>query len=93
MELKPCPFCGSTDISSGEVLGQYPNGGYYKQSMCRGCCALGPEVSGQSDHAADLAWNVRASIPEPKSPHWDLIPANSSRIPDDDWLDAREDES
>jgi Lar family restriction alleviation protein len=70
-ELKPCPFCGTEDISSGEVLVELPKGaGFAKQTMCRQCGALGPEAKvterqsrgPEGDTAADTAWNRRASL-------------------------------
>jgi Lar family restriction alleviation protein len=70
-ELKPCPFCGNEDISSGEVLVELPKGaGFAKQTMCRQCGALGPEAKvterqsrgPEGDTAADTAWNRRASL-------------------------------
>lgn len=62
-QVRECPFCGSTDISEGEVLTEKPNGKFTTQSMCRGCGALGPEaeVDGPdygSKHANE-AWNRR----------------------------------
>jgi Lar family restriction alleviation protein len=68
--LQPCPFCGATSISSGEVLGR--NGpDYFKQNVCNGCGAAGPEAtlsslaiasSVEGDAAADEAWNRRAPV-------------------------------
>ncbi|MEK6418464.1 MAG: Lar family restriction alleviation protein [Burkholderia gladioli] len=71
-EQLPCPFCGCTDISEGEVLTDKPDGGASTQSMCRGCGALGPEANlrdGEVDYGsvkATAAWNRRAS-PAPQT--------------------------
>lgn len=65
-ELKPCPFCGNTDISGGEVLTEHPNGKVTIQSMCMKCGALGAEAilkTGEIDYGsikANKAWNMRA---------------------------------
>jgi Lar family restriction alleviation protein len=63
-KLKPCPFCGSENISSGEVHGTHPNGYSFKQTGCLDCGSLGPEVKekttyAESDDKADKAWNRR----------------------------------
>ncbi|WP_186183793.1 Lar family restriction alleviation protein [Burkholderia gladioli] len=66
-ESLPCPFCGCTDISEGEVLTDNPDGGASTQSMCRGCGALGPDAhlrEGEVDFGSvksTAAWNRRAS--------------------------------
>lgn len=66
IETAPCPFCGSKDISDGEVLTEYPNGMQTKQSMCNSCKALGPEgalADGEIDYGdvkAIAAWNRRS---------------------------------
>lgn len=63
-----CPFCGSTDISEGEVLSETPNGRVTTQSMCRGCGALGPEAKLDVDEVdygsvkSTAAWNRRAAV-------------------------------
>ncbi|MBB3004433.1 Lar family restriction alleviation protein [Paraburkholderia tropica] len=68
-QLKPCPFCGSRNISEGEVLSTNPNGAASTQSMCRECGALGPEAhlrDGEvdfGDEKATTAWNTRAALP------------------------------
>jgi len=72
-ELLPCPFCGCTDISEGEVLTDNPDGGASTQSMCRGCGALGPDAhlrEGEVDFGSvksTAAWNRRAP-PAPAIP-------------------------
>ena len=64
--LKPCPFCGSADISDGEVLTGLPDGTAFTQSECQGCGALGPRgllKPGHVDYGdveAIKAWNRRA---------------------------------
>jgi Lar family restriction alleviation protein len=66
-DLKPCPFCGSTNISSGESLNGHM-GNYSKQTACEDCGALGPEApvtleqarGPVGDDLADAAWNRRA---------------------------------
>jgi len=64
-ELLPCPFCGSTDISEGKVLTEYPSGLHTTQSMCRKCACLGAEaklLEGEIDYGsikATAAWNTR----------------------------------
>lgn len=66
---KACPFCGSEDVSEGEVLTDTPSGGTVTQSMCKGCGALGPEAKlppGDVDFGdvrATAAWNRRAAPP------------------------------
>jgi hypothetical protein len=40
IDAAPCPFCGSTDISEGEVLTTWGAGGTATQSMCYGGGAL-----------------------------------------------------
>jgi len=67
LEALPCPFCGSTNISAGEVLTETPGGKLFTQSECRGCGALGPNgplKPGQVDYGdieAIRAWNRRSS--------------------------------
>ncbi len=62
---KPCPFCGATEISDGEVLTEH-DGTTYTQSECQGCGALGPRghlLPGEVDYGdakAIEAWNRRA---------------------------------
>ncbi|MBC7602771.1 MAG: Lar family restriction alleviation protein [Ramlibacter sp.] len=66
-EVKACPFCGSVNVSSGEVFGERPDGQMYKQTACMDCFACGPEVlidretiGPDGDDLADAAWNRRA---------------------------------
>lgn len=76
---KECPFCGSADISAGEVWTTTEESDDTKtQSMCNGCGALGPEATlvGETpdygDLAATEAWNRRAIMPP--------VPATSTPI-------------
>ena len=48
--LKPCPFCGSDDISEG------PHSPYI---ICNGCGAFGPGNSDVTHEEAIAAWNTR----------------------------------
>jgi hypothetical protein len=70
-ELKPCPFCGSTNIGSGEIIGREPNGEGYSQTVCNDCCAAGSYGklrAGEVDYGsekADAAWNRRATPADP----------------------------
>ena len=57
--LSPCPFCGSSDLSSvrdGWFFKKY----YYVE--CNACGCLGP------DHDDDLHWNHRAVIAKVDEP-------------------------
>jgi hypothetical protein len=69
----PCPFCGSDDISEGEVLTIGGAGGTVTQSMCNTCGALGPEArlpEGEVDYGdvrATAAWNRRVRDASAKS--------------------------
>ena len=49
-ELKPCPFCGSDDLSEG------PHSPYI---ICNGCGAFGPGNSDVTHEEAIKAWNTR----------------------------------
>lgn len=55
-ELKPCPFCGESDISFGGMAGSM---------QCRSCWAEGPSENGIDVHdenrLAIIAWNRRVS--------------------------------
>jgi hypothetical protein len=64
--LAACPFCGSINISAGEVAGQGLVNDDCTQSACMDCGALGPEapLDGGPDYGGALssaAWNRRAS--------------------------------
>lgn len=75
MTPQPCPFCGSTDISSGEVLTGYM-GNYSKQTSCNDCGATGPEApvtleqarGPVGDDLADAEWNRRAALASQAQP-------------------------
>ena len=61
MELRPCPFCGSTRIVFDE---------YSTNVECWDCSATGPQISrfldqadGDWTMAAILSWNTRADDP------------------------------
>lgn len=67
--VKPCPFCGSNDISDGEILSGDVDGNVsvqFVQSECLHCGAIGPRGSlfpGQIDYGCKVAiaaWNQRA---------------------------------
>lgn len=68
-ELLPCPFCGSSDISDGEILGEHGHGVAFTQSECQTCRAVGPMApleNGEVDYGdvkARAAWNRRAQLP------------------------------
>ncbi len=53
-ELKPCPFCGGSNLEACSGAGGY--------IICKDCDAYGPALSGA---AAEDAWNKRARVPEP----------------------------
>lgn len=70
-ESAACPFCGSTNISSGEVLtSSGVKGGVnaVTQSQCMECGAVGPEAElaeGDADYGcvkSIAAWNRRAAL-------------------------------
>ena len=61
-ELKPCPFCGSTNISSNECRGLTKENGveeYYDQTACLDCGAMGPQAIVTEEQSADEYWNWR----------------------------------
>ena len=62
--LLPCPFCGSTNISGGEVLGENRDGTEYKQTGCLDCGALGPMATPADiydESGCNKAWNMRSN--------------------------------
>jgi len=60
----PCPFCGSSLISDGEVFLE-DDGKTYVQSECQSCRALGPRAETDGPDYGDVraiaAWNRRAT--------------------------------
>ena len=58
-DLLCCPFCGSDDVSSGEVMGKHNDGEFFKQTGCLNCGAAGPESKSKHDVDADAEWNRR----------------------------------
>src|SRR5471032_281936 len=86
-ELLPCPFCGSADISAGEILGYtQPSGEGYCQSACNACGANSPEAklrNGEVDYGDEksiAAWNRRSTAPTTGSAPEPLV--------FDDWFDT-----
>lgn len=61
--LLPCPFCGSINISPGEVLIERPhNKRLFKQTACADCGACGPETEVRNlfdDTTPNETWNKR----------------------------------
>ena len=59
--LKPCPFCGSNEISEGESMLK-KDGRYHKQNGCTNCGAFGPITvvnDIRNNTRANKAWNWR----------------------------------
>lgn len=61
--LKPCPFCGSSEIQlTAQVMGM----NVAREDLmvqCMDCDAIGPQISSnenESKHKAIEAWNKRA---------------------------------
>jgi Lar family restriction alleviation protein len=52
-ELKPCPFCGGSNVSTYEVKGSY-------STLCVGCGGEGPEEDSEAEAIA--AWNRRSPV-------------------------------
>ncbi|MBQ5963187.1 Lar family restriction alleviation protein [Massilia sp. ZL223] len=71
--LLPCPFCGSANISAGEVLAMDAAGETVKQSVCMDCGACGPGAAldeGEIDYGdvkSSAAWNRRALIAQARA--------------------------
>ena len=62
IELKPCPFCGSTDIANVSSGGDAPAWYWHARDKmfsvyCRKCCASVP--SSRRNDIAVQAWNTR----------------------------------
>lgn len=64
-ELKPCPFCNSTDISLRSGL-------HIAHVECGCCGAQGPTVIIQAGQPARSAWNRRALVEAAKVPSDDF---------------------
>jgi hypothetical protein len=64
IKLLPCPYCGSDEISSGEILGAVESAKnvFFRQTVCINCNAAGPSVlsAKPTDTESDDAWNMRA---------------------------------
>jgi Lar family restriction alleviation protein len=62
MNLLPCPFCGSTEVSLSTASNMV-NEVCSKFAECHVCAAMGPECmpSNLSDDEATKLWNNRAS--------------------------------
>lgn len=63
-ELKPCPFCGSTDV---KLVGSHTNddcySSYYSYRVfCRNCGARGAEKRDEEKPLAIRAWNRRVEL-------------------------------
>lgn len=54
--LKPCPFCGSTDIDAEFSLSSDGS----KNAGCMSCGAVGPDARGTLDHIS--TWDMRARL-------------------------------
>lgn len=54
MELKPCPFCGNTEIRKG--IKHMPVRGFFRR-----CSVCDASQSGTTEELADYAWNRRAT--------------------------------
>lgn len=61
VELKPCPFCGSTEIDNHPVSidKNYHKTQFEIRSVCRNCDAIGPMV-------CNIDWNARPQPSETK---------------------------
>lgn len=59
-ELKPCPFCGGTEIVIQSISGIFPRSSYqrtYKYIQCRSCFAMTADYA--TKPKAIEAWNRR----------------------------------
>lgn len=56
LNLKPCPFCGSSDLKIENVLNQASDSDD-RAVFCQNCFARGPAV--YYDGQAVLLWNMR----------------------------------
>lgn len=78
-ELKPCPFCGSTDIAivkqdnpHNDYDGDYP---YLYTAACKQCLSRSPQKV-YEEYAAE-AWNTRASGWIPCS---EMLPEDKQKV-------------
>lgn len=68
VEALACPFCGSENISGGEVMLTTYDNETITHTQCMDCGACGPAVvlpEGDNDYGdikANTAWNRRAAI-------------------------------
>jgi len=66
-ELKPCPFCGGSDLEITPRKAHDDNDREYAKAVhCRDCMTVGPHEVGigwcETDEEAVEAWNRRAPI-------------------------------
>lgn len=68
VELEPCPFCGSTNLGPRLVGGEGAVPEVVFFISCRGCGALGPDLTPKA--TATELWNTRAVevTPDPDEP-------------------------
>jgi len=62
-DLRECPFCGSTNVSSNEVYGETIRNGKkvpFQQTGCGDCGAMGPMALMINPPSADEEWNKRS---------------------------------
>jgi Lar family restriction alleviation protein len=70
-ELKPCPFCASTDLREREHYIQHAVNGHHEWTVnCYNCGAVGPNSLSIDD--ARRMWNMRREkFPAPYKPAQD----------------------
>jgi Lar family restriction alleviation protein len=56
MELKPCPFCGRTDLLGFEP---YPDLSGFISVRCRACGCIGPSKLSDTKSESISLWNSR----------------------------------
>lgn len=69
-ELKPCPFCGSDDVSIWDGI---------ERAACENCGTCGPSHDGGKEEAARL-WNERAGDGSQPEIEYTAISADGSKI-------------
>lgn len=57
-ELKPCPFCGGTDIAISVDENQ---GNKWGSAVCYSCSAVGPEVRTGYETYPEASWRAEAA--------------------------------